>query len=48
VRGQADRVADAGGEYPLVLAVRVEGQDDGAALLPLVVIDVRTRADRDV
>jgi hypothetical protein len=48
VRGQADRVADARGEDALVLAVGVERQDARAALLAVVVVDVRARADRDV
>ena len=44
---QADGVADARGVDPLVLAVGVEGQDVGPALLALVVADVRPRADRN-
>ena len=35
------------GEDPLVLAVGVEGQDVGPAVLAVVVVDVRPRADRD-
>ena len=44
---QADGVADARGEDPLVLAVGVEGQDVGTPLFALVVADVRPRADRN-
>ena len=44
---QADGVADARGEDPLVLAVGVEREDVGPALLRVVVADVRPRADRD-
>ena len=46
--GQADGVADAGGEDALVLALRVERQDVGPPSFALVVIDVRSRADRDI
>ena len=48
IRGQADGVADAGGEDALVLAIRVEGQDVGPPRFALVVIVIRSRANRDI
>src|SRR5690349_2352621 len=47
VDGEADRVADAGGEERLVLAVGGEGEDAGAALFGLVVVDVGAGTHRD-
>src|SRR5271166_4364111 len=45
---QAHGIANARGEGPLVLAVRVEGENHSAALFGGVVVDIRPRADRDI
>src|SRR4051812_37238719 len=48
IRSQPDRVADAGGEHPLILTVRVERQNIRATLFALVIVSVRPRADGNI